>query len=310
MIRALTFTPDDRILWENIVKDNSIKSPFASFDWHETWMQTIGRDYTPLYLIINNKTISPFVLHENIIEFAGFHVTDYCDLIGPESAKESAWKEIVDYLSQHSYQEYFLRNIPETSSTLAFFRRESQLHVSILESAPILPLASTYEKYLTQLVPDHRRKLLSGLRKFIALNQDSIVIESNKSESDIDLFISLMRKNPNKDRFLTKEREMFFRSLIYSSGSNTHLLFLKINDTAVAGRINFHEGTTLYFYNSGFDRENYPLAGFYLLTQSIKQAIHDGVQVIHLLRGNEPYKYRLGAKDFQLYEISGTITST
>jgi CelD/BcsL family acetyltransferase involved in cellulose biosynthesis len=59
-------------------------------------------------------------------------------------------------------------------------------------------------------------------------------------------------------------------------------------------------------YNSGLDAERFGRlsAGVVLTAHAINMAIDLGRHEFDFLRGNEDYKYRLGAQDTILYSIS------
>ena len=60
----------------------------------------------------------------------------------------------------------------------------------------------------------------------------------------------------------------------------------------------------MLLYNSGYDPDYSKLSvGLLLKALCLKEAIEDGKEYLDFLRGKEPYKYDLGAKDVQLYQV-------
>ena len=59
-----------------------------------------------------------------------------------------------------------------------------------------------------------------------------------------------------------------------------------------------------WLYNSGYDPSySFYSVGLLLKAQSIHWAIEQGKKKYDFLRGNERYKYDLGAKNLRLYRI-------
>jgi CelD/BcsL family acetyltransferase involved in cellulose biosynthesis len=73
---------------------------------------------------------------------------------------------------------------------------------------------------------------------------------------------------------------------------------LRINGRIVACLYAFASGKRTYFYLSGFDPEFSRLSpGTLMIGHAIEQAVREGMDEFDFLRGQENYKYTLGAKD-------------
>ena len=58
-------------------------------------------------------------------------------------------------------------------------------------------------------------------------------------------------------------------------------------------------------YNSGHDPEyRYYSVGLLLHSLCLRDALERGYRYFDFLRGNEPYKYRLGGRDHRIYRIA------
>ena len=67
----------------------------------------------------------------------------------------------------------------------------------------------------------------------------------------------------------------------------------------------FDAGSCLYLYNSGYDPSLAGLSvGLVSKAQCVVWAIENRKQCLDFLRGNEPYKYDLGAVDRQIFTIT------
>jgi CelD/BcsL family acetyltransferase involved in cellulose biosynthesis len=83
------------------------------------------------------------------------------------------------------------------------------------------------------------------------------------------------------------------------------LLTLSIEGRPAGCLIQFPTPAGVMLYNSGHDpalREWSP--GVVALAMAIREAIARGAKTYDLLRGREPYKYRLGAVDRPLYRVT------
>ena len=112
-----------------------------------------------------------------------------------------------------------------------------------------------------------------------------------------------MKQDDAKAEFLTPTMEKFFESLAQEFKDELELLFLCTDNQAVAAILSFSTNNQRLLYNSGFSKEQYSGAGFYLKASAIKLAIEQKVETYNFLQGNERYKYELGGQDHQVYSI-------
>ena len=105
---------------------------------------------------------------------------------------------------------------------------------------------------------------------------------------------------------MTDQRVAFFRALLAEAGASIDLL--SVGDRPVAAAFGFAESQAYYLYNSAYDpafAEAGP--GFVLLAAMIERSISDGLARFDFLKGDERYKYRLGAVERPLSVIEGTF---
>ena len=81
--------------------------------------------------------------------------------------------------------------------------------------------------------------------------------------------------------------------------------FLVINGTPSAAYCDFDYNQKILVYNSGLmPQENAHLSpGIVLLSYNIRDAIAHKREVFDFLRGNETYKYRMGAVDTKVFKL-------
>lgn len=174
------------------------------------------------------------------------------------------------------------------------------------EVAPNLVLPKTWEEYLAGLERKHRKELK---RKIKRLEEEKSFYECSEAtvKTDFDEFVRLHRlSDPAKNQFMSEPMKQFFWELMTMPivGWKSSLCFLKIEGKIAAGIMSFENQDEYWLYNSGYDPEfAYYSVGLLLKAHSIKKAIETGKKKYDFLRGNERYKYELGAKDLQLYRI-------
>lgn len=241
---------------------------FQSEEWITAWHETIGKDWE----LLGNNLASR---GNELILAGGYEVADYLDIPDP-----AAWDDI-----RKKFRGFHLtlRNVPETSPTVSYFNMEKE------DTTPIATLPP-------QLSKKNRHEMERKIRKFERENAHIKIRDGH----NIEVLLSLMKRDPRKKEFLTPDMEQFFRK-IHSIGTITEIL---VGNTPVAALLAFRVGDTIMSYNSGFDEEHFSGAGFYLKAMHIKRAIESGIKTYNFLQGGERYKYDLGGKDFFVYKTS------
>ncbi|MFH0943238.1 MAG: GNAT family N-acetyltransferase [Candidatus Beckwithbacteria bacterium] len=179
--------------------------------------------------------------------------------------------------------------------------RGDSLKVEKQEVAPFINLPKTFEEYLTSLKRKYRKEIKRKIKRLEEVKYEAV------KEDNLAEFIRLHRlSDPAKDKFMSEQMADFFKDMFEAKipGWEQRLDFLKIEGKYAAGILSFVNETEWWLYNSGFDPAySYFSAGVNLKALSIKQAIETGKTKYDFLRGNERYKYELGAKDLQLYKL-------
>lgn len=297
-IRRLSLV-EVKLLWNRLLTTEDIL-PMLSYAWYEIWTN-INAEFEPYLLLINDRTIAPFVRSGDTVSFAQKY-TDLNDLVG---VKED-WEQILQYLKTDGVKKIEFENIPSTSPTVKFFKsfaekNPSRCTVIAAKTAPYISLPKTFEEYLTS-IREKRKKYNRFLREYPELE----IITSSDPEQDVETLITLMEKNPIKRASFTPAKKDFFRA-VAKLPKSVRLLLLKIHGEVIAAQIMFiHNGATMV-YISGYDNETYANAGTFLLMCAIKQSIESGDHQFSFLIGKESYKYELGAKDFELYSVTAHL---
>ena len=76
----------------------------------------------------------------------------------------------------------------------------------------------------------------------------------------------------------------------------------------LAASFGFEEDDAYYLYNTAYDPAASSLSpGVVLLYALIRGCIRRGLRTFDFLKGDEPYKFRMGAEPRRLYVIEGSL---
>lgn len=306
MVKLLSFTPEIQSIWQESIQ-KSTSYPFYTYKWHELYFSIFGQIEQPYILHIPElNTIAPFAKKDTKISFVGEEFTDYSDIVGPEEHKNEAWEQILEYCKHQGISQFFLSNIPETSSTYNFFNNQDPQQVTIekRDTSPKILLPETYDIYMESLSRKNRHELHRKARRFNESYPDAKIETSKNPKQDILMMIQLMKLDERKKQFFTPKVELFFQNIPDYFPHDCILQILRIDNEPATAILAFRTGTEFLLYNSGFDQDRYPAAGFHLKAESINYAIREGYKEYNFLRGNERYKYDLGGRDFGVFNIT------
>src|SRR5262249_25087641 len=110
----------------------------------------------------------------------------------------------------------------------------------------------------------------------------------------------------DKAAFMTDEAERFFRDVADATAARGWLRLgvVRAYDQDAAVLFAFAFGDTLALYNAAYDPALGSLSlGIASHAFAVRDAIGQGFKTYDLLRGDEPYKYDLGAVDRWLYRF-------
>jgi CelD/BcsL family acetyltransferase involved in cellulose biosynthesis len=125
----------------------------------------------------------------------------------------------------------------------------------------------------------------------------------------MEVFFDLHRRSEGeKAAFMTEQMKGFFRAMAAFSLERRwlELRFLLIDGYRAASLINFAYGNDILAYNVGYDPDRYAYlsSGTVLFAGAIREAIERGKSTFDFLRGSEEYKYRFGAQDTPIYQLT------
>ena len=121
-------------------------------------------------------------------------------------------------------------------------------------------------------------------------------------------FIELHRlSRPEKNVFMDEGMRNFFVDVagIMAERDWLQLSFLEIDGRKAAALFSFSYDESYQVYNSGYDPDLYGQfsPGIVLIANRIQWAIDRGYRAFDFLRGEEEYKYRMGARPIDVHEL-------
>ncbi len=317
--------------WNALLYGSANNQIFLTWEWQSTWWSV----YQPgdLWLVTardeNGRLvgIAPWFREQpsRTVRTVGcVEVTDYLDVIAADDQREAFLAALADWLAGHAdqYTRISLCNIPSHSPTAEKLPRlltERGFFVEFTqqEVCPIIQLPATFEDYLGTLDKKNRHELRRKLRR--AEDDDEkvgwyIVGNEHDLSAEVERFVALMAaSHPDKAQFLQDpQNAAFFRAVVpkVAACGWLQLAFLTVNDQAAAAYMNFDYDNRIQVYNSGLLPQTYAhlSPGIVLLAYIIQHAIEQHKTTFDFLRGNEDYKYRMGAQDAPVMELKATLS--
>jgi CelD/BcsL family acetyltransferase involved in cellulose biosynthesis len=245
-------------------------------------------------------------IDEGRVEFGGeADLTDYHTPLGANI--DHLFSDIAGHLGRGTT--FDLDSMPlEAAEPVAKGLEMAGLDVEIEQHAvaAVLALPATYEGYLEAIGKKQRHEVRRKRRRYEE-HVGGLHYESHHAEGyAFDEFVRLHRRSVGaKGRFMTAEHEEFFRTLIATPGWRLDILRIPETECAAACLFVFVDDTGMYLYNSAYDPDLAEASpGVAILGASIEQAISEGLPRFDFLKGDEIYKFRLGATERPLFRVT------
>ena len=295
------------------------RSPFLHPVWLRTWLSEFGEGCEPLFLDVGNDeltAVAPLMRTDDRLTFIGdASICDFMDVLVAPDAGDTVYKALWRRLAAEEWSELDLWGLKEGSRTRdEIARRARAAGHSVAEEteavAPRIALPASWDDYLASLNKKDRHELRRKLRRIYdgGARVELEVYEDQQSVvAAMDVFFDLhVGSRQDKTEFMTPEMASFFRRMasVMSGLGLIRLFMLHLDGRPVAAVLCFDAGNHLYMYNSGYDPEFSSLSvGLVSKVLCLRWAIENGKAGLDFLRGDEPYKYDLGAKDQQIYRL-------
>jgi len=306
--------------WDALAVQSRLPAVFQTPLWHHVWWQELG-DQAELRLTLLRENgalvgIAPLMFRDDTLRFVGdTDLCDYQDFVIARDREADFYPALFDSLNRQLWSRMDLRSLRQGSPSLSYLPELARSHgyateVTQEDVSPGLTLPSTWDEYLMGLSKKDRHELRRKLRRLERQGPyDCYAVNGASSlQGALEDFFLLMRNSrQDKAMFLTPARERFFRHMAVelAQAGVLKLFFMELSGKRVASALCFDYGQTRFLYNSGYDPEYAHLSvGLILKAMCLRHAIEKGKRYFDFLRGNEPYKYDLGARDVNLYQMA------
>lgn len=172
--------------------------------------------------------------------------------------------------------------------------------------AAVLDLPDTFDDYMTAIGKKERHETRRKRRRFEAAIGAPRLVTYRQDDAALTRFFRMHRMAPGeKGEFMTPAMMAYFTDLAATDGWRIDGLYGDDN-RMVAAAMSWSDENGYYLYNSAFDPSAGDASpGVVLISMLIEQAISEGAIVFDFLKGDETYKFRLGAEERQLYVVEG-----
>jgi hypothetical protein len=285
-------------IWKDIFQQSQNPSPFSSYEWFYALCNSLlKKDPEVMIFIEEDKPagILPAIIENNTLKLIGDErVTDLNDIICLPNYEKRVIEEFASFVQNRNIK-INLCPLPTNSPLVRFLPEHiGGLIIEHADVCPILYLPSSWEKYLANLNGKLRHELKRKLKRAI----DVEIITQKPDHIEI-LFHLMSISDNNKKEFLKSDICTFFKVIANSFSKNNWLRFhiTCINNQPIAAIFSFYLNDKIYLYNTGFDPNFYHLSpGIITIGLDIKSAIKNGFKFYDFLRGDEEYKFHLGAE--------------
>ncbi|MCS7207417.1 MAG: GNAT family N-acetyltransferase [Dehalococcoidia bacterium] len=307
-------------VWEEALARSPGDTLFLTALWQRIWWKHFGQGGEPLLLSFwagqRLLGVAPLCQRGDALAFLGeTDLFDYHDFLVPQGEEGAFYPALMDTLATLSWERVVLLSVREGSPTLEHIpplaRRQGWACLVEQEDvAPGMPLPATWEAYLQGLDRHDRHEIRRKIRRLSpeGLPHFYTLEDPNYLWGFLDEFFALMRQSmEEKSRFLTPQREAFFRDagMALAERGILRLFFLEHVGKRVASALCFDYRGQRLLYNSGFDPAyGHWSVGLVLKALTIKDAIERGLVYYDFLRGDEDYKFRLGGRSRKLYRLT------
>ena len=199
----------------------------------------------------------------------------------------------INFDSLHYFQ---IKTILQSKVYKSIRVKKSDISINLL-------LPKYYDDYLQNLTKKNRHELNRKKRKFLDFVNSFELLESRENEI-FNIFVSQHKKSTGeKGKFMTESIEAYFEKLLKLDGWKIY--YLNTNKGVVSTAFCYENTNGCYLYNSSRDNEfNSINPGIVLNDLIIQGLINDGKSFFDFLKGTERYKFDLGGKSVQLYDLS------
>ncbi len=311
--------------WERLLATNPTASAFSNRAVHEAWWIGYGAEATDISLAVYDATGTlyaylPLMLRPDGVRYLGatYHI-DYATVLIDLTSTESP--AAIDALVAHLFAD-------ASALDLRRLRRADRAHemlmsalamnttrtatATIEDPAPAIDLTNitTFDEHLERIDKKDRHEIRRKVRR----GEGAGVTISAKTHAVDDLaeFIKLHRARWGHHGLFTDDEkgardETFMRELFARApeGLITIIVARNLEFGSFAAGLFLRDATGIRYWNAGGELAARALSpGILLFAHGLQMAIAEHKQTFDFLRGNESYKYEVGATDVDVLMIT------
>lgn len=311
--------------WNDLLRRSAADNPFLTHQWLHSWWRTFGRNSRLHILVCRERSDAhgPLLgVFPGYVAFGRFPPVRRLRLLGSEVVTSDFLDVIVDRDRENEV----------LSTLLKALRHDKGFHIveltDLREGSPLLTSWDCradnglgQQEWPSQKIcpfaplPQDPSEYFSGLRRTVRKNfqyyrrrleaqgasLDIVLKEEDLAQGMAD-FSRLHRSRRNQKGesgvFASKAQNDFYSDVFkrFFRAGWFELAFLKVAEQRVAGVCQFNYGDIVYYYQTGYDVTwEKSSVGFVLNGLLMERAIRQGKSCFEFLRGEEAYKYRMGA---------------
>ena len=311
--------------WEQLHRRNALHSPFQTWGWVNAWLRHLAGPHELLIACHRDPGgdidfILPLIRRSggvgkpNVMLACSFG-PECSEKLGSlrtptldDRAASMAAEAVSRFLNPGDYG--YLAPLDDScqspdklSKAIGQTGRKTSLRPDVV--CPTLDLPDSWEVYLQQLSSNFRSQIRRSEKNFTGTGELTIrALAPADAETFTRELIRLNRTRMQvKGEVSSMEDEVFQAFLLeaipYMAAQEMAWMDAVENEAGIVGvSLNFIHGKGIYYYSGGFeDRFNKSRPGTALFAGAMRRGIELGYSSFNFLRGNEPYKYRWGAKD-------------
>jgi CelD/BcsL family acetyltransferase involved in cellulose biosynthesis len=318
-VRTLPLAELPAAEWERLLATNPTASAFSHRSVHEAWWIGYGAEATDVSIAVYDAAGAlcaylPLMLRPDGVRYLGatYHI-DYATVLIDLTSAESVGA--IDALVTHLYAD-------TSALDLRRLRRADRAHemfmsalaansartatTTIEEPAPSIDLTNitTFDEHLERIDKKDRHEIRRKVRR----GEGAGVTISAKTHAVDDLaeFIKLHRARWGHHGLFTED-ETFMRELFSRAPENliTIIVARNLEFGAFAAGLFLRDATGIRYWNAGGELAARSLSpGILLFAHGLQMAIAEQKQTFDFLRGNESYKYEVGATDVDVLMVT------
>ena len=302
----------DADAWNTLAGQSDTNSVFQTRQWADSWWQTFGADYSPLFVVVTGASgvggLAPLIIDRTssrgrVVRFLGDGRADYCDFLG-HKREPGFLSAVFGALHDHGQWDIIeLNNVLAQSATVASVK-------AICARMGYRTLTDDQYVCPTLHVAGHEQSALRiynkpGLRRAQHYFERAgrLVARDFTAAADVDGYlpaffsqhIARWHGTRSPSLFVNPTNQTFYRSLTANLGTTGWLLFsvVELDGHPIAFHYGFDYNGAVIWYKPSFDVAHAAHSpGLVMVRHLMEFAIEHRRRELDFTVGDEPFKRR------------------